>query len=491
MTGRKHKRQSQAGLDQSPASLSRTERALRLKHRDDLLYYAPRALKIRTKIGDIKPLRLNDAQAHIHRILEDQLKETGRVRAIILKGRQQGCSTYVQARYFWKVTHRPGVRAFIMTHVEEASANLFSMVRRFHEHCPDALRPSSSLANARELLFDRLDSGYRVGTAGARGAGRSDTIQYFHGSEVAYWPHAREHIAGALQAVPDAPGTEVILESTAAGPGGLFHDLVMEAHSGQSPFQLIFVPWYWQREYVRPVPPGFEPSAEEMVYGDSYLLTPGQMAWRRYKMRELGGLHNFRREYPASLKDAFNAEIKGALWTRAMIDAAHVTRAPQLARIVVALDPSGGGGARHDEAGIIVAGLGHDGRYYVLADLSARLSPAAWAKRAIEAYHHHAADRIIAERNFGGDMVAQVLRQADPQVPISLVTASRGKDVRAEPVAALYEQGRVGHVGRHIALEDELATWVPTDRRSPNRLDALVWAITALANPQNAGLSFA
>jgi predicted phage terminase large subunit-like protein len=169
-----------------------------------------------------------------------------------------------------------------------------------------------------------------------------------------------------------------------------------------------------------------------------------------------------------------------------MIDACHVARAPALTRIVVAIDPSGGGKAGNDEAGIMVAGLGHDQRFYVLDDLSGRMSPIAWAERAIRAYHHHSADRIVAERNFGGDMVAEVLRQVDPDVPLSLVHATRGKLIRAEPIAALYEQGRVSHVGRMIALEDELTTWVPSARRSPNRLDALVWALSALI-PNAAG----
>ncbi len=474
-----------------PTSLSTAERRLRLRHRDDFLYYAPRCLKIRTKRGDVRPFRLNTAQAFIHQALEKQLGETGRIRALILKGRQQGCSTYVEARYFWKVTHRRGVRAYIMTHVDDASANLYAMARRFYDHCPDPLRPSSNIANARELIFDRLESGYRVGTAGSRGAARSDTIQYFHGSEVAYWPNAQTHISGALQAVPDSSGSEVILESTSAGAQGLFFNLAQEAMAGEGSFQLIFIPWFWQSEYRRKLSADFQLSGEEQIYAATYHLDLRQMAWRRAKIRELGGVHHFRREYPASPAEAFVSEVKGALWTRAMLDSARVSKVPHLVRVVVALDPSGGGGSGHDEAGIVVAGLGVDQQYYVLADLSARLSPSAWADCAVRAYHQYQADRIVAERNFGGDMIAEILRQVDPNIPLLLVTASRGKQVRAEPIAALYEQGRVRHCAMMPALEDELTTWTPAQRRSPNRLDALVWALSALSQKAEGGLSFA
>src|SRR6202000_1399634 len=109
---------------------------------------------------------------------------------------------------------------------------LFGMAKRFYEHCPEVVRPSLEASNAKELIFDKLESGYKVGTAGSKGVGRSDTIQLFRGSEVAYWPNAATHVAGALQAVPDEPGTEIILESTSAGRQGLFDDMCAAALRG-------------------------------------------------------------------------------------------------------------------------------------------------------------------------------------------------------------------------------------------------------------------
>jgi len=169
-------------------------------------------------------------------------------------------------------------------------------------------------------------------------------------------------------------------------------------------------------------------------------------------------------------------EAPGALWTRKTIEDYRVLNIPELDRIVVALDPSTTSGG--DEAGIIVAGS-HGEHGYVLADESLQASPLVWAKAAITAYHKHKADLIVAEKNQGGEMVEITIHQVDPDVPVTLVHASRGKQARAEPVSAKAEKGLVHHVGSFPALEDELCLWVPGDE-SPNRLDAMVWAMTEL-----------
>jgi phage terminase large subunit-like protein len=175
-------------------------------------------------------------------------------------------------------------------------------------------------------------------------------------------------------------------------------------------------------------------------------------------------------------------DVEGALWTLGMIEQARVTTHPDLQRVVVSVDPSGGAGKGSDEQGIVVAGKGVDGEWYVLADRSCKLSPHGWASRAIAAYYEFGADRIVAERNFGGDMVVETITNLDNKVPVKMVTASRGKVQRAEPVAALYEQGRVHHVGPDLSvLEDQMTTWTPTNGTSPDRMDALVWAVTDLA----------
>lgn len=152
-----------------------------------------------------------------------------------------------------------------------------------------------------------------------------------------------------------------------------------------------------------------------------------------------------------------------------------------LQRIVIGIDPAVTATEDSDETGIIVAGKGVDGFAYVLEDLSCRLSPEGWARRAINAFHDFKADRIIAEVNNGGDMVEHVLRTIDPKIPYTKVHASRGKAIRAEPIAALYEQGRVFHIKPFPDLEDQMCNFVPGNYDgSPDRLDALVWALSTL-----------
>lgn len=273
---------------------------------DNFQQYAKYCLFIRTKTGAIKPLILNKAQEHIHKCLEMQKRQTGRVRAIILKGRQQGCSTYVSGRFYHTVTHSTGTRVFILAHEAEATSNLFDMASRYHENVPQFLRVSCSKANSKELYFDKLDSGYKVGTAGNKKTGRSSTIQLFHGSEVAFWDNAQDIAGGALQAVPDLPNTEIILESTANGIGNLYHTMAMDALKGDSDYQLIFVPWFWQDEYTKKLPSvGFELTDEEYTYKTTWGLTDEQMYWRRIKIKDLGSDWLFKQEYPANAIEAF------------------------------------------------------------------------------------------------------------------------------------------------------------------------------------------
>lgn len=178
-------------------------------------------------------------------------------------------------------------------------------------------------------------------------------------------------------------------------------------------------------------------------------------------------------------------DADGAFWSRAQLEVLATSAPEQFSRIVVAIDPPASHGESSDLAGIVVAGAAGSGksvRYYVLADLSRRASPNQWAKVAADAYTHWRADLIVAEANQGGEMVRSVLRSHDYRLPVKLVHASRGKSIRAEPVAALYEQNRVFHVSGLGLLEDQMCSWVPGESgKSPDRVDALVWALTELA----------
>jgi phage terminase large subunit-like protein len=177
-------------------------------------------------------------------------------------------------------------------------------------------------------------------------------------------------------------------------------------------------------------------------------------------------------------------DLEGALWSRHQLDTCRIKRGDlpdRMVRVVVAIDPPGGSSKSNAECGMIVAGVGVDRHAYVLADLSGRMSPEQWAGRAVGAFASYKADRIVAEQNFGGAMVESTIRAIDSRVAIKMVVASRGKQIRAEPIAALYEQHRVHHVGEFPQLEDQMTGWDPTaNGPSPDRVDGLVWALTDL-----------
>jgi hypothetical protein len=276
----------------------------------DYPFYASRCLKIRTKEGSLEPFVLNKAQKYFHARVEEQKKQTGRVRVIILKGRQQGCSTYIEGRGYWLVTQSFGMRAFILTHEEEATNNLFDMAKRFHENCPAILRPSTQASNSKELIFGELDSGYKLGTAGNKSTGRSQTVQFLHASEAAFYKHASEHAKGILQTVPLTDNTEIFIESTANGVGNWFHQLWQAAEAGLSDYIPVFLPWFWQDEYAIDAPSDFKTTSEEDELKALYYLTNNQLAWRRLKIQELSvdgvdGVKSFKQEYPNNPAEAF------------------------------------------------------------------------------------------------------------------------------------------------------------------------------------------
>lgn len=314
--------------------------AIRQRLKDDFPHYAVKCLKIRTKAGKIIHLELNAAQLYIHNRVEEQRARTGKVRAIVLKGRQQGCSTYIEGRFYWRVSHSTGVRAFILTHEEEATNNLFELANRYHELCPAIVRPSTSAANAKELHFNNLDSGYKVGTAGNKAVGRSSTVQFFHGSEVAFWPNAQQHAAGILQAIPDEPGTEVFKESTANGVGNYFHQEWQDAEAGLSEYIAIFVPWFWTEEYRKEVPVGFRLDVDDEQYMQSYGLDMPQMAWRQIKIIELKDPLLFKQEYPATAAEAFQVSGSDPYIKPGIVLIARKTVAEEFGEKKLGVDPA-------------------------------------------------------------------------------------------------------------------------------------------------------
>lgn len=284
------------------------DRLLEIRRRlhDDFEYYSENALKIRTKAGEIAPLALNDAQRILHEAIEKQIKERGFVRVIILKGRQQGLSTYVGGRLYFTVSQNKARKAMVVTHHADSTRALFDMTQRYHDKCPDILKPSTKYSSRRELSFDKLDSSYVVATAGGDSVGRGETLTDLHASEVAFWQKskAKEIWNGLEQAVPKTPGTAIFVESTANGVSGIFYDLWCGAVEGKNDYVPVFIPWFLSPEYREPVPEGFKRTPDEEDLVAQYGLDDEQLMFRRIKVAK-NGVDLFKQEYPCCPQEAF------------------------------------------------------------------------------------------------------------------------------------------------------------------------------------------
>ena len=285
--------------------------------------YIESCLKIRTKSGAVIPFRLNAAQRKLYDVARRQ-QEAGRpVRIIILKARQLGFSTLTEGLIFHACATRPNTNALIVTHREDATANLFRMSKLFYDELPEPVKPMLRTSNAQELVFENptrsakekaqrpgLRSRLRCATAGGRGIGRSDTLQCVHLSEYAFWPEGADGkaatLTGILQAVPSMPGTMVVIESTANGYED-FKERWDAAIAGENDFEAVFFAWFENPEYTMEPVPGTEWTPEEEELRARYDLTDGQLQWRRWCIANNcgGDLDMFRQEYPGNPDEAF------------------------------------------------------------------------------------------------------------------------------------------------------------------------------------------
>lgn len=285
--------------------------------------YIQTFLKIIDKKGKTVPLILNEPQQRLYDTIKEQWNQGKPVRIIILKARQMGFSTLTGAIIFWMAATAYYVRCMIVAHKEDATNNLFQMYRRFYDNLPDRIKPMLQASNAQELVFDRptrykgnskgLGSRIRCATAGGQGVGRSFTLMALHLSEVAFWPGDKAGtLLGLLQAVPEEPGTLIIIESTANGFEEFknrWDDAVAAQRRGEDGYIPIFFAWHEMKEYRRKVPAGFARTDEEEALSQTFGLDDEQLAWRRWAIQNLcgGDINRFRQEYPASPDEAFIA----------------------------------------------------------------------------------------------------------------------------------------------------------------------------------------
>ena len=280
---------------------------------EDFSAFADEQIKIITKDArdGFVPFKLNECQKRITEALDKQIKETGKVRAIILKARQQGISTYCAGRVFWKSYFTSYARSVVMAHDSATSDALFAMSKNLIKNMEGELSPNELKSNAKEIIINSAampnkdaTASYRLYTAGSPEAGRGTTPTIAHLSEVAFWQHDSKILAGLFQGISSAAGTEVILESTANGAQGEFYRLWKGAVAGDNEYIPIFLPWFITPEYRRTAPEGMELSEEEEALVEKYDLDVDQLYWRRLKIAE-GGKLKFQQEYPATADEAF------------------------------------------------------------------------------------------------------------------------------------------------------------------------------------------
>lgn len=338
-------------------------------------------IRIRTKAGDLDRLILNEAQHLLHDAAETMLKETGWVRLMGLKGRRQGFSTYVAARGYWRATLWDRQNIYILSHEQKSTDTLFGMVDLIQQQNP--FPPAVGTDNAKQLEFKKRGSSYTVATAGQKAGGRGGAVSFFHGSEAAWWTNAEDHFSSSVQSVDEVKGvwgilwreppnplpfekgrgitegwikapSEIWLETTSAGPTGVFYNKYLDAMKGKGRYRHVFVPWHVQNEYKEAgeFTPESEPEEEgeisEAEYQTLHRLSNSQMLWRRSKLQELGNSGKFRQEYPLDVTEAFaSADTDGIF-----IKAAIVLRARKRqmenpdAPLIVGVDPAGSGGDR-------------------------------------------------------------------------------------------------------------------------------------------------
>jgi hypothetical protein len=288
-------------------------------HISSYRYFARHVLKIKTDDGII-PFEFNMVQDYIDFRANDQMKRTGRIRMIVVKARQQGCSEYVCGRGFKKAIQEEATSVYILSHEDKSVAKLFDKVDRYCRFAKDyaqALVPEETTANKYQKKF-KNESNYTVGTAGSDNTGRSDTNKFGHLSEPAHYSNDTGIKSGLLQTISNKPGTEIWWESTANGLNW-FHQFCEKANKGLNGYEVIFCPWFWSDKYIEPVPPNFKRTKEESdlsaiatifnKHTNEIVLQPltdGQLVWRRIKLEELGE-KLFKQEYPATYAEAFQA----------------------------------------------------------------------------------------------------------------------------------------------------------------------------------------
>lgn len=400
---------------------------------DDFAFRIKNTLKIKNKEGKLVPFEINLVQEYINEQIEDQRKRTGKVRKIVLKGRKQGCSTLVAGRFFDRMMKEDGLESFILAHREDTVGTLYDIVSRFHENYPNfkikgaehniICKQDITQENAKRFSFAN-NSGYTVGTAGKGEIGRGFTIQLLHLSEAAFYECGDKISSSIMEAVPDVDGTEIIVESTANGIGNLFHTLVMKARLGKGSYELIFIPWFWQAEYRKALPKDFRLTDEESLFKTEHKLDDEQIFWRRKKIEDSDdGIAQFRREYPATIDEAFDASIEGSYYDQEDIEEAfNAPVPPGKHKVLCGLDIGGDG----EKADRIVFSL-RAGRHHFKTLIYQGLKAEEIILRAKEVIRAYKVSKMFVDKGFN-PAVCEFLERDFPSKIIGVFFGNRADD---------------------------------------------------------------
>lgn len=322
------------------SALGSSDKAVLMRLVTDFRYFAARCLWIITKGGDLVRFKFNDAQEYYHIAVEDMLAKVGYVRMIVLKGRQQGLSTYIVARGYWIALTRSFKSVCILAHDDKTTGLLFKKVEIFKDYTQEPLKPQTEEDNKYALRFQNRSNFYIL-TAGSGQAGRGSTAQFRHESERAFYKKKEDIDSGVGQNVGDFPGTEVHRETTANG-FNYFQKEYTQAKAGLGQYWARFIPWYWQREYRTPVRGNFVRTPHEQKLVRIYGLCDEQLQWRRDKILELEDIKIFRREYPLNDTEAFQASGE-THFDGDEVMAARRSKVIGKGPVIIGCDPAGSG----------------------------------------------------------------------------------------------------------------------------------------------------
>lgn len=326
---------------------------LRLIFHKNFEMFAKHCLRIRRKDGQIVPLELNYAQRAVVNEILKQLQGNGKARIIVLKARQLGISTVVEAFFYWRTINNIGVKSLVVTHLDSSTRELFEMTKRYHEYCPDDMKPIAERNSVTELSFRGIDSSFKTATAGSKNIGHGSTIQQLHWSEVSRSRNQQDIVSGAMQTVPSDSGI-VVLESTGDGVDDYFYSCWQAAVAGENDFAPIFFPWYRDEGYTLEPEEDFELTESEKELKSLYHLTDGNIAWRRRKISEFmtvgDGELRFKQQYPSCPDEAFMSNTKSFI-PYETVQSAINNEAEAIGPVIMGVDPARNG---RDHSGIAI-----------------------------------------------------------------------------------------------------------------------------------------